>query len=170
MKIMLAVLVMLALAPVDALARNAQFAHWTHADIRIIVAIEPGMWRDLALAGVRVWSSALPTAQFTIDPRADAPCRLRKRTITLCVLPNPKSGVSGWTHVRQRGHRITGALIRVREGWDAPQAWCHEIGHALGLRHDLRDDAESCVSDSSLRVNPGARDVDALMRRPPFIP
>lgn len=159
-----------AVAFVNLFPRLAQASNPRHYryrwDTRRRIVIENKLgpaWNEAVQVQAAAWRAAYPRFRFTVMHRP-GPCRTRKRGIVICH-GNPDSPYPGLARISNRGREIRRVRIELLEGYvPGPNMalLCHELAHALGLKHNQAG-PESCVGGTTLTAElPGSYDRQSL--------
>ncbi|SMC35656.1 M57 family metalloprotease [Janibacter indicus] len=107
-------------------------------------------------AGGNQWEAASSGVDFTYDSSQDASCTTRNSNVLFSVEP-----VSGANYVARAFFPSTAKSTRnvlvntdqiFSSGWSAENVLAHELGHALGFRHEhTRPEAGTCFEDNNWR-------------------
>lgn len=112
-------------------------ASWDRKEIPVADLTDDDIWHIAINEAMEEWNKGLIDFQFVWNTKKLAYCT--KHTvglITICPAKRLAANLLGNANIDREDNRIISTLITVRmEASQKVAILCHELGHALGLRH-----------------------------------
>jgi hypothetical protein len=125
---------------------------------------------DAMAAGAALWENASSAVDFVHVSSADTSCRTSNSSVLFSVEPTSTTQYIARAFFPSTGDSLRNVLVNSyalqTSGWSPSNILGHELGHALGFRHEhTRPEAGTCFEDNNWRpLTP--YDSDSIMHYP----